>query len=181
MKINPTDKVQDLIVRFRKYEPAVRKKRDNGYEWMKEADACVEILNRDPDARIKSLIIHCEDEVEFTLYFDGHTHFCADEDDYERMCKLALDILNNEYCSELVFGGEEKKWLCFSFKRREDVEHTLWERIGNMSEEEIDSMDLYKYVKDVFKKLKTYGGEVQYVFWNATYNRTIKIDKKIDV
>ena len=181
MNINPIDKVDDLLLRLEKYSPKVRMKNDNGYEWMKEKDACIELLNSDPEAPIKDMIIHCEADVEFTLYFDGHIHFYADEDDYERMCKLALDILNSEYCSELIFCGEDKKWLCFSFKRREEVEHPIWERIGNMSEEEIDSMDLYKYIKNIFKKLKTYGGEVQYIFWDSTYNKTIKVDKKIDL
>ena len=172
MEINPIDKAHDLMEKLKNYDPSIRTKSDKGYEWLEEeTDICIEVLNPDPNASVKDMIIHCEDDGEFTLYFGVHSHFYPYEHEYESMCELALGILNNEYCAENVFCGEEKKWMLGGFDTREELESPIWEDLDRLLEDKD-----YKYIAE---KIKANGGEVHYFFWDSTYNKIIKIDKEI--
>ena len=178
MYFNPTDKVNDLLKRFEKYSPVARRKGDEGYDCLNaDNDACIEIKNPDPNASVGNMIIHCEDECEFTLYFFGHSHFSPHEEDYERMCRMAFDILNSEIGAKTVFEGEERRWRCFSFLRREDAELSMWEYACELSDAEIDSLYIYDFEKDIMKRIKKVGGEVKYCFWDSSLCKTVKIEK----
>lgn len=181
MEFNPIYTVNDFVQRFKAYSPKLWKKCDDNYDWLAdEADVCIEIINPDPDASIKNIIIHCENEGEFTLYYCGHTHFSPYEEDFERLCRMTSDILNSEIGSETVYGGEDGRWLCFSFTRREEIEDSIWECAEVLTDEEIDSMLRYQFEKDVLKKLRAFGGRVEYRFWNSAYNKTVNIDNAND-
>lgn len=178
MYFNPTDKVNDLLKRFEKYSPVARRRGDEGYDWLSDdADVCVEIKNPDPNAYVGNMIIHCEDDCEFTLYYCGHSHFSPYEENYEMMCRMASDILNSKICAKTVFEGEERKWQCFSFESREDIELSMWEYACVLTDAEIDSLYIYDFEKDIMKRMKTVGGEVEYCFWDSSLSKRVKIEK----
>lgn len=178
MYFNPTDKVNDLLKRFEKYSPVARRRGDEGYDWLSDdADVCVEIKNPDPKAYVSNMIIHCEDDCEFTLYYCGHAHYSPNKEEYEMMCRMAFDILSSEIGAVTVFEGEERSWQCFSFERREDIERSIWEYACELTDEEIDSLHIYDFEKDIMKRMKTVGGEVEYRLWDSSLCKTIKIEK----
>lgn len=165
MEINPIDKAQDLLAEFERFAPLLRRKSDNGYDWLEEdTDVCVEIPN---PVRENSITIECQDDGEFTLLFAAyHSHFFSDEDGYARLCETVSDILNSKKCSAVLYGGEEKKWLGSTLISCEEVNNSVKDIFRSVLEH-----------REFSDCLKAGGGEVCYVFWNSEQNRTVKIEK----
>ena len=75
MEFNPIDKVNDLLDVCKEFNPIIRKRTNEGYDWLKDTDVCIEILNPGSNEREEGMTIICEDGGEFTLCFHSHTHF----------------------------------------------------------------------------------------------------------
>ena len=168
MELNPIDKVHELIEIFGEYHPVIRRKWDNGYEWMEEeTDICVEIPN--PSSK-NNLVIECQDDGEFTVYFAAyHSHFRGDDRGYEDLSGMVLDILSNLKCSASLFYGKENQWLMSSLIDSREINRSVWAIFDGV----------LKY-EGFAACLKRYGGSAEYVFWNSELNQTIGIDKETE-
>ena len=117
MKINPIDKVDDLIQQVKEYNPVVHTNSDKEYDWLEEGNICVEIPNPSSD---NPLEIEFQNGGEFIVFFSGgHSHYWCDDEYYNLLCELVVDILNNIKCSASLFYGDENKWMGSSFVDRE--------------------------------------------------------------
>lgn len=168
MELNPIDKVHDLIERFKEYHLSIRRKWDNGYEWLEEEnDICVVITNPSSE---NSIEIECQDDGEFTVYFAAnHSHYVGDDAGYEYLCGLIMDILDNKKCSAALFYGKESKWIGSSMIDSEELKRSVW--------------DVFDYVlkyEEFAACLKGHGGSAQYVFWNSDLNQTIEIGRETE-
>ena len=164
MNINPIEKVADLLATLKEYKPRIRRKADKGYEWLEEeTDVCIEVLNPDSDKPDDGLTIICEDDGEFTLCFGTHVHYTPCEDEYNKMCQMALDILNNEVCSADLLSGEDKSWLGSCFKRCDEIERS------------VRGVFAYLWQQEYFaEKIQSSGYEVHYCFWDRSLNKIIR-------
>ena len=158
MEFNPVEKVNELIDTLKKFNPTIRKKTDEGYEWLEEdTDVCIEILNPDSYNPDDGLTIICEDDGEFTLCFGAHYHYWGCDEEYNQMCQDALDILKNKMCSANILSGEGKKWIGGGWLR-------------------CDEIDLP--IKDVFFFLNLpIEYEAHYSFWDNSLNKIIRVRK----
>lgn len=165
MNFNPTDKIPDILERFKEYDPKIRRKNDDGYDWLDENEVCVEIPNSSQSGSIE--VKCCDDDREFILFFaSNHAHYYDEEYWYDGLITLISDILNNKCCSAGLICGENKEWLGSSFETAQSIHRSIW--------------DVFYFVLkyDQFSnKLKSEGGEAKYVFWNSQYNHTVKIEK----
>ena len=165
MDFNPIDKASDLISALKEYAPSIRRKSDKGYEWLEEeTDVCIEVLNPDSDKPDDGLTIICEDDGEFTLCFGTHVHYSPCEDEYIKMCQMALDILNNEVCSADLLSGEDKSWLGSCFMRCNEIDRPVREVFAY----------LWQDVSFV-EKIQTNGYEAHYCFWDKSLNKNVKM------
>ena len=168
MEINPIDKATELLITLKEYSPTIRRRSDKGYEWLEEeTDVCIEILNLDSDNPDDGLTIICEDDGEFTLCFGTHVHYSPCEDEYNKLCQMALDILNNEVCSADLLSGEDKSWLGSCFKRCDEIECSVRDVFAYLWQQEY-----------LAEKIQSSGYEVHYCFWNQSLNKNIKVQKE---
>ena len=165
MDFNPIEKATDLLTTLKEYSPTIRRKSDKGYEWLEEeTDVCIEVLNLDSDNPDDGLAIICEDDGEFTLCFGTHVHYSPCEDEYIKMCQMALDILNNEVCSADLLSGEDKSWLGSCFMRCNEIDRPVREVFAY----------LWQDVSFV-EKIQTNGYEAHYCFWDKSLNKNVKM------
>ena len=168
MNINPIEKVADLLATLKEYKPRIRRKADKGYEWLEEeTDVCIEVLNPDSDKPDDGLTIICEDDGEFTLCFGTHVHYSPCEDEYNTMCQMVIDILNNQVCSADLLSGEDKSWLGSCFKRCDEIECSVRDVFAYLWQQEY-----------LAEKIQSSGYEVHYCFWDQSLNKNIKVQKE---
>lgn len=146
-----------------KTAPALTHRNGSIRHYLGECYVCITILNPYSDSK---MFIDLEDE--FTLTYGAyHSHFFADTGEYEEMVKEIQGLLKNEICSAALYYGTDKKWLGSTSIPKDDI---------NKPFKEIFSFVMKK--KEFKSKLRSYGGEVQYIFWNPSDNRTIQIPAK---
>jgi hypothetical protein len=51
-EFNPIDKVNDLLDVCKEFNPIIRKRTNEGYDWLKDTDVCIEILNPGSNERV---------------------------------------------------------------------------------------------------------------------------------
>lgn len=165
MEIEPVEKLVELCTLLADQQIEVHKAPDADpeYHYLGEGYVCITILNPYSDSK---MFIDLEDE--FTLTYGAyHSHFFADTGEYEEMVKEMQGLLKNEICSASLYYGTDKKWLGSTSIQKDDI---------NKPFNEIFSFVMKK--KEFKSKLRSYGGEVQYIFWNPSDNRTIQIPAK---
>ena len=65
MEFNPIDKAEELLYLLREYNPIIKRKSDEEYEWLEEeTDLCIVLINSDPNSQLSTLEILCEDDGE---------------------------------------------------------------------------------------------------------------------
>lgn len=162
MEIDPIEKLDELCALLANQQIEVHKAPDADpeYHYLGEGCVCITVLNPYSDSKI---FIDLDDE--FTLSYGAyHSHFFADTGQYEEMIKVIHGLLKNEICSASIYYGTDKKWLGSTITQRDNV---------NKPFKEIFSFVLKE--KTFKRKLRLYGGEVQYTFWNPSDNRAIQI------
>lgn len=132
-----------------------------------ETDVCIEILNPDSDNPDDGLTIICEEDGEFTLCFGTHVHYSPCDEEYNQMCQMALDILNNEVCSANLLSGEDKKWLSSCFIRYNEIDCPVCEVFAFLWSQEC-----------FVEKIQSSGYEVHYCFWDKSLNKIIIVQKE---
>lgn len=165
MEIDPVEKLDELCALLSDQQIEVHKAPDTDpeYHYLGEGCVCITVLN--PYSNSKMFI---DLDGEFTLTYGAyHSHFYADTGEYEEVVKAILGLLKNEICSASIYYGTDKKWLGSTSIQKDDI---------NKPFKEIFSFVLKE--KEFKSKLKLYGGEVQYIFWNPSDNRTIQIPVK---
>ena len=161
MEFKPIEKMSELMEMFKEYNPIIHQNFDDGYDWLDENSCCIEIPN--PNAG-DNITIECGGCGEFTVCFSYyHSHYFADEYGYSYMCERLADLLNNKICVAAMFCGSENKWLGSTMSKKEKI---------SLPYEEIFSF-IFEH-KEFAEKLRTNGGEAQFVFWNSSLNKTIK-------
>lgn len=161
MEFNPIDKIPELTEMLQSYNPIIRTKSDEGYDWLEEGSFCIEIPN--PNAGEK-ITIECENGGEFTVccsYY--HSHYFADDCEYSYMCEQLSNLLNNKCCSAAIFCGSENEWKGSTLIEKEKVTLPIEEIFSFVFENE-----------KCAEKLRTNGGEARFVFWDGSLNKIIK-------
>ena len=165
MKFNPIDKVEDLLNVCKEFSPTVhptvRGNTDEGYDWLRNTDICIEILNPGSLDRDEGMTITCEDDGEFTLCFKSHTHFFPCDDMYDEMCQMIRDIFTNKKCAA-VLSYDGRGIRCTRFLNAEQILLPIGE---------------------IFEPVWLDRCEVQYFFWDSSRNHVVKEENtiKIDV
>ena len=166
MEMNPIDKVQDFIEKLQGYTVFVKNKSDEGYEWIEEdKDICVDIINPNSD---NSLTILFENEGQFSLFFGyTHSHYFNDDYEYNSLCDNVIEILNSRLgAGSLFYGTEEKNWLGSTFVTPQEAKQPIQQTFEfTLKHEEFSN------------KLRDFGGEAKFIFWNDSLSKTITIDK----
>ncbi len=161
-EFNPLDKVPELIQMLQAYDPILHKKSDEGYRWLNENSFCIEIPN--PSGGDSILIVY-EDLAEFTIsYSYYHSHYSANDFEYDCMCKIIFDLLNSKRGSAALFRGSENKWFSSTLVEKDKT---------SLPPEEIFTF-VFK-CDDYVEELREKGGAVQFVFWDGNLNRMIKL------
>lgn len=166
MEINPIDKVQDFISQFKEYIPQIKCKSDEGYDWLEEKeDLCVVISNSE-----NSLEIIFENEGEFTLVFGYmHSHYRSEDHGYNALCNVVTEILNIKLgAGSLFYGTEDKHCLGGKFVTQQEANQPIQQTFSFVLKR-----------KEISNKLKAFGGEAKFVFWNNSQSKTVIIDKTI--
>ena len=171
MEFNPIDKAEELLYLLREYNPIIKRKSDEEYEWLEEeTDLCIVLINPDRNSQLSTLEILCEDDGEFTLSCGAHAHYYPYDEEYKRMCEIVLNILENRCCSGDLLYGEEKEWIMGGFFDREGLEHSV--------------QDIFHYAfyesEYLSKKLQSGFWEARYVFWNSKYDKIVKVKGEKD-
>ncbi len=162
MEFNPIDKIPELTEFLKAYNPMIRSKTDEGYDWLEENSFCIELPNSNKSDRIT---IECEDGGEFTVCFAYfHSHHFADDYGYSFMCRQLTDLLNNKCCSAAIFCGSENEWKGSTLIEKEKVTLPIEENFSFVFENEKSA-----------EKLRTNGGEVRFNFWDSGLNKIIKL------
>lgn len=165
MEINPTEKLDELCALLADQQIEVHKAPDADpeYAYLDEGCVCITVLNPYSDSK---MFIDLDDE--FTLTYGAyHSHFFADTGEFEEMIKEMQGFLKNETCSASLYYGTDKKWLGSTVISKDDISKPF---------KEVFSFVLK--AKEFKSKLKSNGGEIQYIFWNPADNRTIQIPAK---
>ncbi len=104
IEVDPTTRVDALMHVFAEYKPVLKRKNDDGYDWL-EDDECVCIII--PNPLSEALDIKIELAAEFTLYFGGsHCHYWSYESGYEDLIEGVHSIVRGELCSfGITYGG----------------------------------------------------------------------------
>ena len=160
-EFKPIDKLSELTEMLGAYNPIIHQKNEEGYDWLDENSFCIEVPN--PNGG-ESLIIEA-DCWEFTVFYSYyHTHFCAEEGMYGAMCITISDILNSKLGTAAIFCGSENKWMSSTMIERENTSLPI-EEIFQHTFNHSKSAD----------KLRINGGEARFIFWDSSFNKTIKI------
>ena len=165
MEFNPIDKVTDLLDVCKASDPTihptVRRKTDEGYDWLGDTDICIEIPNPGSLDRDEGMTITCEDDGEFTLCFKSHAHFFPCDDMYDEMCQMIRDIFAGEKCAAVLtmYGSGIR---CTRFLNRDQI---------------------HLPIEENFEPIWLEGCEVQYSFWDSSQNYVVRDEShsRIDV
>jgi hypothetical protein len=157
MELNPIDKVNDLLDVCKEFNPIIRKRTNEGYDWLKDTDVCIEILNPGSSEREEGMTIICEDGGEFTLCFHSHTHFSPL--DYDEMCGMIRDILTNKMCAA-VLSMDDRKIRGSRFLSRDQI---------------------HLPAEEIFEPVWLDRCEVQYFFWDSSQNCVVKEENNIKI
>ena len=162
MNFNPIDKIPVLMETFKSYNPILRSRYDGGYDWLENDAFCVEIPN---PSNSDSIIIECGNTTEFTLCFSYyHSHFFADDNEYNDMCKEISKILNNKSCSATIFCGKDNKWLGSTLIEKEKISLPIKEIFSFIFER-----------NEQAEKLRINGGQARFYFWDKNLSKIIKL------
>lgn len=160
-EMNPTARLQEICSILKDYEFEVHKAGEADYEYLKEDSVCITILNPYADRKL-----YIDLDSEFTLSFHAfHSHYDASQEEYEFMMEQLREILSNHMGVAGIYYGAEKNWLGSTCISKEEMQ------IRSVK-------DIFYHVyktKEFKRKLKEYGGEVQYRFWNPADDQTITI------
>lgn len=164
MEINPLDRIDDLKKRLAGYKVEIKNHEDEGFDWLEDYQDCMIVSNPFSDNAIEILF---QEKDEFTFFFGGdHCHFFPYEYDYEEMCKLMDEILDNRVCAAVLMNGMDK-WLGSTFIEKEEV--------LNPYTKTFEFVLKYTEFED---KVKKNGGSVHYTFWNPKDDVHIIIEKQ---
>lgn len=131
IQVDPTTRVEALMQEFALFNPVLKRKSDEGYDWL-EDDECACIIIPNPAGHE----IEIELAGEFTLYFGGtHCHYWAYESGYEdlildvhdiikgKMCSFSLSYEGWSWCSGFWDDDTIDKSKCAQFLRENSAEY----------------------------------------------------------
>lgn len=161
-EIDPVEKPDELCALFADQKLEIHKAPDSDpeYHYLREGCVCITVLNPYADSKMFIAL-----DAEFTLTYDAyHRHFSAETWEYEEPVKEVQSFLKNERCSAAIYCGAEKEWLGSKRIQKDETDKSFQEIFPYILKE-----------KEFRSKLNAYGGEVQYVFWDPSDNRTVPI------
>lgn len=143
----------------KEFNPILRKKTDEGYDWLGDTDVCIEILNPGSSEREDGMTIICEDGGGFNLRFHSYAHFSPF--DYDEMCQMIRDIFGGKKCAAML-SRDGSKILSSRFLNRDQI---------------------HLPAEEIFEPVWLERCEVQYFFWDRSRNKVVKeqCDVKIEV
>lgn len=162
------DRIEELCELLQGYTYEIHKKDDGEYHYLKDNNICITVLNSDEN---KDRLYLDLDE-EFTLTFGTfHNHYECSQYGYEELVVDLIGILQSKIGVASIYHhyGGKLNWLGSCMISVEDVERLTVKQIFQ---------DIY-HIKDFRNDLAQYGGEACYEFWNPSYDKTVKIDRKI--
>ena len=159
-EFKPIDKLPELTEMLWAYNPIIHQKTEEGYDWLDENSFCIEVPSPNVNESLKIIGADCGEFTVCYAYF--HSHHSADEYEYSRMCEQISDILNSKLCTATIFC--ENKWMS-----------------STMIEKEKTSLPIEEIFPHTFNhsksadRLRINGGEARFIFWDGSFNKTIKI------
>lgn len=166
MEINPVDQLDALKALFRDVKIEIHYPGDTSEEFKYLADdnVCITVLNPYQDEK---MYIDLGDE--FTLsYGMFHSHYFAEDSEYENMVADIRNILQNKMCVASIYHyGSRKKCLGSTIVTRDMMSRPIKE-----------TFHFVLKFPEFKKKVADYGGEAQFFFWNPADNRTIDIPER---
>lgn len=164
IELNPTSKLEEVCMCLQKLGCSYEVHKDNtekDYTYLRPEDVCITITNETWEY---PMYIDLENEGEFTLsYYKWHTHYYAEEWDFQRMLEDMHALLKNEKCAIIL--NTNKRWI-----------------YSGLSEEKLDSTFTYqeevkRLPREFQEELKQEGGDVELIYWDAKENVVIQIEK----
>lgn len=159
-KINPIDKVNEIMTLFQQFNPKSFSNADGEYDWLDDEAKCIVITNPYSSDNIEICV---ENFGEFILFFaEHHSHYAGYQGDYEDMLKDLNNIFINNLCAGILFDNDNN-WY-----------GDCWVKKDNIT---IDPKEIFSFVfkeKEFRTKLLKKGYQAKFVFWNPIDNTELK-------
>ena len=164
---NTYDYKEEIIKKFKMYNPTIHTNKEKEYNWLNPDEACViEIKNTNGE----NLFIALEDEITIS-HGTWHDHYYyEDRYDYESAMTKVSNIINNLDCTLTIFSNGK----CFgSGSELSKNKYTKKEAI-----EFIKNLFNGKAYEEFTKTFKKYGANIKINYWDKTKNYEIFLDKE---